>query len=40
MVDRKQDGLLLVNLQLFRDAGDPPPIYEAVVGIVSTENSA
>jgi hypothetical protein len=40
MVDRTQNGLLLVSLQLFCDAGDPPPIYEAVVGVVSAENSA
>lgn len=30
--DRVIDQFLVVNVQLFRDAGDPPPIYEAVVG--------
>jgi hypothetical protein len=34
MLDREVDGLLVVNVQVFRDAGDPPPIYEAVVGRV------
>lgn len=36
LVDRRVDDLLLVNLQMFRDAGEPPPIYEAVVGRIAT----
>lgn len=37
LFDRKINDLLLVNLQLFRDASEPPPIYEAVVGRIATE---
>jgi len=40
LLDRKQNGRLIVNLQLFRDAGDLPPIYEAVVGEIAAENDA
>ena len=40
LLDRQQNNLLLVNVQLFRDAGDLPPIYEAVVGTVTGENDA
>jgi len=36
LLDRQQNGLLLVNLQLFQDTGDPPPIYEAVVGTLAS----
>lgn len=32
LLDRVNNGFLTVYLQLFRDAGDPPPIYEVVVG--------
>lgn len=30
--ERSVDDFLVVNVQLFRDTGAPPPIYEAVVG--------
>ena len=32
LMDRVNGGYLSVYIQLFRDSGDPPPIYEAVVG--------
>jgi hypothetical protein len=32
MVDRVNNGFRTVYVQLFRDHGDPPPIYEVVVG--------
>jgi hypothetical protein len=32
MMDRVNNGFLTVYIQLFRDRGDPPPIYEIVVG--------
>jgi len=32
MMDRVNNGFLTVYIQLFRDRGDPPPIYEVVVG--------
>lgn len=35
MLEREVNGFLVVNVQFFRDAGDPPPIYEAVVGRVA-----
>jgi hypothetical protein len=34
MLDRINDSFLTVYIQLFRDHGDPPPIYEVVVGKV------
>jgi HNH endonuclease len=34
MLDRINDSLLMVYIQLFRDHGDPLPIYEVVVGKV------
>ena len=32
MFERNVGEFLVVDVQLFRDAGNPPPIYEAVVG--------
>ena len=32
LMDRINDKYLSVYIQLFRDAGDPPPIYEIIVG--------
>ena len=32
MLDRRQGEYLAVNVQLFRDCGDPTPIYDVVVG--------
>ena len=32
MMDRVNNGFRTVYVQLFRDRGDPPPIYEVVVG--------
>jgi hypothetical protein len=32
LIDRVNAGFLTVYIQLFRDGGDPPPIYEVVVG--------
>ena len=32
MLDRVSKGFLMVDIQLFRDAGETPPIYEVVVG--------
>lgn len=32
LMDRVNDGYLSVYIQLFRDKGDPPPIYEVIVG--------
>jgi hypothetical protein len=32
ILDQSSNGFLKVLIQLFRDAGDPPPIYEVVVG--------
>jgi hypothetical protein len=32
MMDRVNNGFVTVYIQLFRDRGDPPPIYEVVVG--------
>ena len=32
LIDRVQDEYLSVNIQLFRDGGDPPPIDEVIVG--------
>jgi hypothetical protein len=34
MIDRVNNGFLTIYIQLFRDHGDPPPIYEVVVGRV------
>ena len=34
MMDRLNDGFVSVYIQLFRDRGDPPPIYEVIVGRV------
>jgi hypothetical protein len=34
LMDRVNAGFLTVYIQLFRDSGDPPPIYEVVVGRV------
>jgi hypothetical protein len=34
MMDRVNNGYHTVYVQLFRDRGDPPPIYEVVVGKV------
>ena len=34
MMDRVNNGFRTVYIQLFRDRGDPPPIYEVVVGHV------
>jgi hypothetical protein len=35
LMDRINGSFLTVYIQLFRDAGDPPPIYEVVVGRVA-----
>jgi hypothetical protein len=32
LMDRINNGYLTVYIQMFRDSGDPPPIYEVVVG--------
>jgi hypothetical protein len=32
--ERDSNDFRIVNVQLFRDSGDPPPIYEAVVGTI------
>jgi hypothetical protein len=35
-IERLNDGFRIVNVQFFRDSGDPPPIYEAIVGTIKT----
>jgi HNH endonuclease len=35
--ERISSGYRIINVQFFRDSGDPPPIYEAVVGTVKTQ---